>query len=417
MTTTRYWARTFRAASLSLASCAVAWGATAIEEFSSGMKAFAAKDYGAAVVHLKTAQPGLQKLGDYTAYYLGAAKMQMNDGAGAVRELGEMAAFTGPLSPLGTKATLLEAQARLHSGGTADAIRILRANFEALPEPDGAMALAQAYEAQGEKAQAAALYQRVYFEHPATQSAVTAAAAIERFKKSMAGDYPAPGEKEMLERGSRWLAAKQYDKAKQEFQTLSSQLKGLEGEQASVRVGVADYQMGDFAEAREHLDKLRLPKSEADAERLYYLAECARKMDRDAEMVDTVQKLGKLYPQSVWRLKALVSTGNRFLYSHDADKYDPLYKAAYETFPDDRSTAYCHWKIAFDAYMNRSGEAQTLMREQVMRYPADAKAASALYFLARLAETNGDVGGRGPITRAWRASFRTITTGRWRFRS
>ncbi|MCU1257512.1 MAG: Lytic transglycosylase, catalytic [Bryobacterales bacterium] len=393
------WARIFRAASLKIASgclagavtCAAATGPNpALNELSLGMKAFALQDYTGTITHLKVAQPNLPKLGDYVAYYLGASKAQLNDYPGVVRELEAMRLFASPISPLAAKATLLEAQARLQIQDVSGAIRVLRNDFDALPQPDGAMALAQAYEAQGEKAQAATLYQRVYFEYPATQTAAMAWTAIDRLSKAMGADYPPPGPKEMLERGSQWLAAKEYEKAKEEFQALSSRLTGPERDEASVRVGLAEFQMGNYHGARQHLAKLKLARSEADAERMYYLAECARKLNDDAEMVATVQSLGKLYPKSVWRLKALVSTGNRFLYSHEADKYDPLYKAAYETFPDDSSTAYCHWKITWDAYLKRSPEAEPLLREQVKRYPADSKAASALYFLARLAETSGD---------------------------
>jgi soluble lytic murein transglycosylase len=396
---TNCWAPIFRAASFSIASaffagaftCAAAAEASpALNEFALGMNAFGNKDYTGAIAHLKAVQPKLPKLGDYIAYYLGASKAQLADYPGAVRELESMRSFTSPLSPLSAKATLLEAQARVQTGDTAGAIRILRTDFDALPQPDGAMALAQAYEAQGEKMQAATLYQRAYFEYPATQTAVLAAAAIERLKNALGADYPPPVPSEMLERGAQWLRAKEYAKAKEEFQILISQLTGLERDQANVRIGAADFHMGDYRAARQHLEKLKLAHSEADAERMYYLAECARKLNDDTEMVETVQKMGRLYPKSVWRLKALVSTGNRFLYSREADKYDPLYRAAYETFPDDSSTAYCHWKIAWDAYLKRAGEAEALMREQVKRYPADSKAASALYFLARLAETGGD---------------------------
>jgi soluble lytic murein transglycosylase len=403
---TNCWAPIFRAASFRIAAafvsgalaCAAATEANpALNEFALGMKAFGNKDYTAAIAHLKAAQPRLPKLGDYTAYYLGASRAQLNDYPGAARDLSAVHSFTSPMSPLSAKATLLEAQARVQTQDIAGAIRILRADFEELPQPDGAIALAQAYEAQGEKTQAAALYQRAYFEYPATQAAVLAAAAIERLKKALGADYPPPGPKEMLERGAQWLAAKDYQKAKEEFQALISQLTGLERDQANVRIALADFQLGDYYGARRHLEKLNLAHSEADAERMYYLAECSRKLNDDAEMVETVQKMGKLYPKSVWRLKALVSTGNRFLYSRQADKYDPLYKAAYETFPDDKSTAYCHWKIAWDAYLKRSTEAEPLLREQVKRYPADSQSATALYFLARLSETAGD----SPAARAY----------------
>ncbi len=224
MTMTICWVRIIRACSFKLACIGIAGAALAaaesspaLKEFSLGMNAFAAKDYAGAVSHLKAAQPKLPKLADYIDYYLGAAKAQSNDFEGAVQELAAMSSFTSPLSPLGAKASLLEAQSRLHIGDVPGAVRVLTGSFEALPEPDGAMTLAQAYEARGEKAPAVALYQRVYFEHPATQSAVTAAAAMERLKQTMGEEYPPPGPKQMLERGTQWLAAKEYTRPSRSF--------------------------------------------------------------------------------------------------------------------------------------------------------------------------------------------------------
>ncbi len=396
--------RIFRAASYNFGILLVSGGLTAaaeptpgLAEFSLGMKAFAAQDYAGAVSHLRAAEVRLPKLGDYIAYYTGAAEAQLNDAPVAIRDLEGIHRFTSPLSPLANKATILEAQQRLRVSDAGGAIRILRADFDALPQPEASMLLAQAYEVRGEKAQAAALYQRAFFNYPATQAAASASTAMDRLKQAMGKDYPPCDPRDMLQRGMEWLSAKEYEKAKLEFQTLSKQLTGPEREQAAVRIGLADFQMGNYAAARDHLEKLKLTRSEADAERMYYLAECSRKLGDDTGMVDTVQKLSKLYPKSVWRLKALVSTGNRFLYSHDADRYDPLYRAAYETFPDDSSTAYCHWKITWDAWMKQAPEAESLLREQVKRYPADSKAASALYFLARLGESNHDL----RSARAW----------------
>ena len=68
------------------------------------------------------------------------------------------------------------------------------------------------------------------------------------------------------------------------------------------------------------------------------------------------------------------------------DKYAPLFRAASDTFPSDGSTAYCHWKVAWDSYLADQSDRVELLREQVSRYPADSRAGTALYFLGRAEE-------------------------------
>ncbi len=353
------------------------------------MKAYAQQDFSGAVAHLQAAKSKLPQLADYTGYYLAVSKAEMHDPSGVIAELSVFHAAQRLISPLGAKANMLEAQARLQQQQPGEAIRLLRQEYESLPQPDGAMLLAQAYEAQGERAPAAALYQKVYFSYPATRSAVAAATAIERLKTAMGKDYPPADPTLMLDRGDQWVAVKQFEKAKQEYKGLASSLVGLPHDQAEVRVGASDYLAGDARGASQYLRSLNLAHSEADAERLYYLMECLRKLGADVDMLVTVRELDKRYPKSVWRLKALVSAGNRYLLSNHPEQYTPLYKAAYETFPDDASTAYCHWKVTWDAYLKGAPESEELLRQQLLHYPADQRASSALYFLGRLSENAG----------------------------
>ncbi len=63
-------------------------------------------------------------------------------------------------------------------------------------------------------------------------------------------------------------------------------------------------------------------------------------MGDDIEMMNSVKLLGEHYPTSVWRLKALVTAGNRYVATNDKERYAPLFKAASDTFPADNSTAY-----------------------------------------------------------------------------
>lgn len=392
--------RLFRIAiTISLAysvACSLASGAPRVNSaFTLGMRAFARNDYAGALAQFQLAAPKSEEnafadLGDYVAYYSAAARAELKDYSGAARELQIFDKPAPLLSPLASKAALLAASAFVDDKSPSDAIRILRENYKLLPQPEGDFALASAYQAQGELSQAAILYQRVYYEYPNKPAAADASAALEGLRRSMLKSFPPPMPEQMLARGEKWVAAREYGKARHEFESLAPALGGVERDRARVRIGAADYFSGNIRGAYVYLDRLRVPRSEADAERLYYLAECARKMNDERAMLEAVKRLETHYAESAWRLKALVSVGNRYLLLHRVERYEPLYRAAYETFPADATTAYCHWKVAWNAYLSRRQDAAELLERQVALYSFDEKAAAALYFYGRLAESQGD---------------------------
>src|SRR5207249_7666730 len=113
--------------------------------------------------------------------------------------------------------------------------------YEELPQPAGDFTLAQAYEAAHEPAQAAIYYQRVYYLYPLTEFAPQASTAIESLRASLGAAFPPPMPQQMLERGSRFLDAREYPRARGEFSALTRELGGAEREIALVRIGAADY--------------------------------------------------------------------------------------------------------------------------------------------------------------------------------
>jgi soluble lytic murein transglycosylase len=348
----------------------------ALAYFALGMTAYSQKDYTEAQQDLKAAQPLLPRLADYISFYIASCltqfnapqftATQFNADAAILAELKPVLAMNSPLLP---QAVLLDARSLIHTKAYLDAIQLLRGHFDLLPQPDADLTLAEAYEGQGELAQAAVLYQRVYYLHPATPQAVDAASALERLKKSMGKEYPPPMPQQMLARGDQWLARKQFAQAKQEFHDMLPMLGGVERDQAAVRMGIGDI---------PYLKGLRLAHSEADAERDFYIGE--------AGLAD----LDKHYPNSPWRLKALVAVANSYFSNHELDRAMPLFRAAAAGFPPDPVTALCHWRVAWQAYLNRAPDAASLMLEQVSKYPEDQRAASALYFLGRLSEESND---------------------------
>jgi soluble lytic murein transglycosylase len=353
-----------------------------------GVGDYEQKNYPAAIADLKPLGAKLPQIADYVAYYLAAARVESNDMAGVGADLAP-AHRTGTLSPFAGRAWLLEARA-LQPAEAAQAVRVLRDHYSELPQPVGDVTLADSYLAAGDLPRAADFYQRVYYEYVSGDAASRAAEGLAMLKDTMGAAYPPPLPQQMLRRASRLLDAREYRDARNEYQDLLNQLTGADRDLARVRIGAADYLSGNTAAAYPYLRGLDLPASEADAERLYYVMECARRAMDDDAMLGTVQKLGQQYRQSPWRLKALVSAGNRFLLDNRPDDYIPLYKAVYQDFPLDPAAMTAHWKAAFQAYLAGQQDADNLIREHLIQYPGHATAPAALYFLARNAETASD---------------------------
>ncbi|HUJ51065.1 MAG TPA: transglycosylase SLT domain-containing protein [Bryobacteraceae bacterium] len=364
----------------------------ALARFALGVTCLEQKDEARAIANLESARPRLPSLDDYVLYNLATAQLAAKNAAGIPAELDRMETLS-LASPLAAKAIVLKSQALVELNNPAEAIRVLRERYAELPQPDGDLTLASAYHAAADRLNAATYYQRVYFYHPDTDDAARASAALVLLKEAMGGSYPAPAGALRLERGQKWLDAHEYVQARREFQSMAAELSGLERDQARVRAGAADYLRGETALAYRYLESLDLPRSEAEAERLYYVAECQRRMNDGDDMLVTVRQLGKEYRDSPWRLKALISAGNAYLVQNRPDVYEPLYKAAYEEFPNDSSSSSCHWKVTWSAYVHRRREAADRLREQLERYTGDPRTGAALYFLGRLSEADQDFSG------------------------
>ena len=358
----------------------------ALAHLALGVVSFEGRDYERAIAALSAAKA--PQLADYSAYYLAAARVESNDGAAAVKDLAP-AHSTGLASPLSARAWILEARA-LKAADAPAAIRLLRERYADLPQPDGDLVLADCYQAANDPARAAEFYQRVYYQRISGDAATRAAAALLSLKSAMGAAYPAPAPQLALGRAGLLMEAGEYKQARAEYQALAAQFSGLEREQARVRMGAAQFQDGEVSRAFAYLKSLEPAGREADAERLYYLEECARRMNEDDDMMAAVKKLGERYPNSPWRAKALASAANRYLLSNRPDQYVPLYRAVYEAFPGDPAAAASHWKVTFYAWMSDQPGAAALLREHLRDYPTHGTAGAALYFLGRSAEREND---------------------------
>ncbi|MGA3239813.1 MAG: transglycosylase SLT domain-containing protein [Bryobacteraceae bacterium] len=378
----------------------------ALARLALGVVSYEQKDYAAAIAALQPLPAKLPQIADYAAFYLAAARVESNDFGGVAQDLGPSHAGEAR-SPLAGKAWLLEARA-LQSTAAADAVKTLREHYTQLPQPDGALVLADSYQAANDLANASDFYRRVYIQYPNSDAAATAEAALLALKDAMGAAFPAPLPQQLLRRADRLLELHAYAQARTEYEAALDQLAGFERDTARVRMGAADYLNGKAAAAYSYLAALDLPesagRSEADAERLYYMGECAHRLNNDDGAAAALRHLGEKHPKSPWRLRALISQANRFLVANRVEDYLPLYKAVYEGFPADPAAATSHWKVAFHAYLHDRGDAGRLLQEHLESYPAHGTAGAALYFLGRVHE-------RGNNIAAARACYQRLAEG------
>jgi soluble lytic murein transglycosylase len=355
-------------------------------ELALGVVAYEHQEFADAIEHLKDAQ--IPQLGDYVGYYLAAAMVGANETEGIAEDVAAVHRTEVP-SPLAGKAWIVEAQG-LQSSAPADAVKLLRTHYADLPQPDGDLALGDVYQAAKDLPHAAEFYQRVYYEYVSGDAADKAAAALLTLKDMMGTAFPQPLPAQALRRADRLMDARQYGAARAEYESLLGTLVGADRQLAQVRIGAAELGAGHPSIALAYLRGLQLSNPEADAERLYYLEDAARRMADDQGMMAAVKALARKYPKSEWRLKATVNAANRWLTTNHPEEYLKLYKDAYEDFPNDPAAGIYHWKVAFHAYRTDQLNAAGLIREQLRNYPNAPSAGAALYFLGRHAERRKD---------------------------
>ncbi|HUS07087.1 MAG TPA: tetratricopeptide repeat protein, partial [Bryobacteraceae bacterium] len=346
---------------------------------------FERRAFAEVIFSLQAAEKRLPKLADYTAYLAASSKAELNNPSEALKRL-ETVWKQAPASPLLAKSLLLAAKADLELKKPKDAIDLLRKYSTVVPQPQGDLLSGAAAEAMGDGLGAAGYYQRVYCLYPNSAEADQAETALSRLRATLGDSFPVPSSQALLDRAFRMLNTGDPARARRELENLQSQLGGAEREIAKVRTGAASYLAKENEAALRYMKALSVSTPEADAERLYYLQASARRLNRDADAADALEQLTKRHPKSRWRLQAMLSTANQFMVRNVVDQSDPMFRACYESFPNDPEAANCHWKVTWNAYLHRNPEAVAMLRAHLVTYPLSEKAAAALYFLARNAE-------------------------------
>jgi soluble lytic murein transglycosylase len=386
-----FFGATFLAVALLLAA-----SSDPLADLKSGVVALDNKRYSSAIATLAPLTKRLPKLADYAAWFAASAQFESGDYAAVEKSL-EPVWKQSPPSPLAARAVILAAQALGKNNQTKEAVEILRKHYTTLPQPQGDFAMAKAFEAAGDRVSAAVYFQRVYYGFPVSSEAAQADSEMARLRNELGAEYPPAMPDAMLGRAFKLLNAGSNTRAKRELEAIIPDLGGAERDLARVRIGVAEYNEKKTLEAQKYFESLHIESPDADAERISYLVLCARRLKNHEEVHAGLDTLARLYPQSTWRLQALVTDANLHLIDNSPDTYEPPYRACYESFPKDPQAAMCHWKVVWAHYLRRRPDSADLLRAHVRLFPASEDTPAALYYLGRMAEGSGDL----PAARAY----------------
>jgi soluble lytic murein transglycosylase len=328
-------------------------------------------------------------LNDYAQYVRAEAEYKLKNYPEVSKAVTHV--FThDPVSPLLGSAAALAVNADLDNDNPKHALELIKKYFDRIPQPQATLLLARAFQANGDLAQAAEYFQRVYYGYPVAREAADAANALVGLKARLLDAYPPVMPAAMLGRAEKMFQAKRPADAATELAAAIPQLGGAQRDLARVRLGEADYFAGKAQPAFEYLTALKVDDSEADAERLSYLIRCARKLNRDADVKPFLDQLEQRHPTSNWRLDALVFVADEARTRNDASTFLPLYRACATSFTSDPKADWCHWRVAFESYRKDGADSFDLLRTYIERFPGSIDVTDALYFLGRLSERKND---------------------------
>ena len=361
----------------------------ALARFALGMADYQAGSYETAAAELTAARSDAGPLEDYAQYFHSRALVR-NEEHGAAA--GALAGFPKrfPNSRLVPAAARLRVESLLRAERVSEARKLLSSKG-ALAEPVRLYLLARTQVLEGDRLQAVKTYRRVYYKYPLSDQADEAEKTLGALRRALGKRYPSAPPEWRLERADSLYRARRYAEASREYRRSLDGLKGGDLDHANVRVAAADYRRLRTTVAYSRLSKLTIKAPSADAERIYYLGECARRKSRRKEFAAHAEELGRKYPTSPWYEEALFSLGNHYLLDNETRLYRKYYERAARTFPKGTYAARAHWKVSWRTYVDSDPRCEALLEEHIRLYPTSSTAAAAIYFLGRRAEKASDV--------------------------
>jgi len=347
-------------------------------------------NYAAAAEYATSGAAKAPILNDYAQYIRAQAEYHLRNYREVDKSVTQIFNFE-PVSPLVGRGAILAVTADLEGDQPKEALDLIRKYFDRIPQPQADLLYARCFQANGDLAQAAEYFQRVYYGYPLAQEVGEAATILAQIKPKMGDAYPPVMPTVMLGRAEKLMEYHRAAEARNELLAAIPQLGGIQRDLAQVRLGEVDYYLNNPKATFNYLNNLKVTDPEADAERLYYLVRSSRRQDRKSDVKAYLDALEKDHPNSTWRMKAMIDVADAARFQGDATLALDLYSTCAAVFGRNPGAVTCNWRRAYNAYHVNSAEAPGLIRNYIEQFPDSEDTTDAIYFLGRWYEKKGDL--------------------------
>ena len=322
------------------------------------------------------------RLADYALFALGEAYANTRDPArAAAAHLGVVEQY--PASPLRCSALLDAADAEAASGRSEQGIARLQRALTDCPESTPAVlaALGAMHRSRQELKEAAAAYDRLDRDFPASTEAAAAAVALKALKAYVPVPTPAERNARDLDRAKRLMAAGKNKEATALLKALLLRApKGEAADEARVRLGRAFAAIGRDRDALAALSGVPA-EARLGGEAAY---ERARIQSRTQRSPAPYKAVADRYPGTVWAEDALLSLGYFYLKDMKDDEAMPHLRRLLDAFPQGRYADRTTWWLGWWHYRNgRAAEAAEMFERAVQTHPPTYYTPGFLYWAAR----------------------------------
>lgn len=345
-----------------------------------GVKRYEEGNYAAALALLTRPALAASALADYAAYYAGMSQLRMGQPDPARRTL-DAVLDRRPEGYVAVAAALASGEAAESAGDNAAAVRIYEriADQKAAVTEDLLSRLGRASLASGDRAKAAEAYLRVYYEFPLTDAATTAGAQLNLLQDQI----KRTGYKLDLGRAQLLFGARRYADARTAFRDLQSVTGGDDKELADLRVAECDFNLKQYAAARDgvrpYLDRASR-KAEA---RFFYLSSVRELGDHDEYIARTAALVAE-FPDSSWSEEALNNLGTHYILTNDDALAAKTFRELYEKFRTGARAERAAWKYGWWSYKNGDyAETVRVFESAAQGFPRSDYRPSFLYWAAR----------------------------------
>lgn len=321
-------------------------GSAQYEPLAEAVRRYQAEEYAAAARLAASPSLAATPLAGYALYYTGLSHLRQEQTKDARRVFDKLL-DTRPSGHLAGAAAMAAGETAELDGDHAAALRIysrLAGDKQAVTD-EVLVRLGRAALALGDRSAAADAAVRLYYEYPLTPAGAAAGAQMELLKDQIIRrGYTAD-----LGRSQMLFGARRYAEARAGFAAIRDHVSGDDRELADLRIAESDFQLKDYAAARDRL-RPYLAKAARLAEARFFFLSAIKELGDDPQYVALTRALVADFPDSSWAEEALNNLGTHYILENQDEAAADTFRELYAKFPSGTRTERAAWKYGWWSY-------------------------------------------------------------------